>query len=584
MTPRPDQNLNRIRLWAGLLLLIGGAAPCQAQGPARTATVAPVPLGPGGSPQYGTLPGANAPVSIAPAPGFVPGPFGPTPLPPGQFPPTFSYVGPGDGRAVIVSPAPTVVAPGIATYPGPYPIYMAPYPGAVSASVPMYSGMTPQPVPHDTFSIPTGSESLTATPRRVGGPANFDVSVSEEFLNRLVARERLDPGPVQDVILGAQVTGQQTTRSRLTADLLPSDSNARIALLLNGNVHSLTTGVTPQAMIDTSSQQRFHAIKEVYFDGVQFSTRHATVFIRAENQTLGATTPLTGTLLGGMANRIAYRAAERQKTAGEAVARDRLAERLFPTFDGEVDANLARLNRQLAPVRQRLDALKLLPETQSTWTDDQQFRYQCQLGVSARVTPQFPDTIQGLRISLHESLLNSLVDRSGLAGFKTTDKQLRALEGRFLSVFGGVEHPRDEDSSNPLGATSIETEIEFDESDPIRFRFDQNQLIVTLKAHFKPAGQNVVPPVTVTIPFENSMVGANIRWTPGTPRVVAQDRTDPDGPPTLVETAIQKAIEADLDTVEFPRTLPASAWQSESPAPAVTSVRTERGWLTILAQ
>ncbi|MEI8384280.1 MAG: hypothetical protein WCJ09_29505, partial [Planctomycetota bacterium] len=516
------------------------------------------------------------PMSIGPAPGLYP-PFN-APVYFGQ--PVVGF----DGRLVPQAFGPPV-------YPGPVfgpPVLVAP-------ADPRFLPPQPVPIAANFAPSPELATPVAVETRRTSGTGNLRLTVSEAFLNRVIAQERVEPGPVRDYILGAQVTGRQTTVSRVRLDLKPSNDKATAAFVLNGDVQTLTTGVTPQAMIDTAGQQQFLATKEVYFDGVQFSTRHATVFIRARNQTVGATTPLSGTLFGGIANRIAYAAAERQKSAGEAVARDRLAEKLFPTFDGEVDGRLSQANRQLEPLRKRLDAAKLLPTSQAVWTSDTHLFHEMQIGtaptaISSPVT-EGAEPGEGLRLSIHESLLNTLVDRAGLKGFKTTDKKLRELEKSLLSAAGSSSDDAASDDGAQLGEGTLKppvattpdfvTDIEFDENEPMVMKLERDQLIVTIKAHFKPAGQAIVPPMTVTIPYRTELTGNKIRWVAGQPRVVAQDRNDPAAPQTIVETTIQKVIEGDLIPLEFDRVLPAALWTGSGPAPKIASVKSDSGWVTI---
>jgi hypothetical protein len=380
----------------------------------------------------------------------------------------------------------------------------------------------------------------------------------------------------------------------LKLDLKPSTDKASAQFILNGDVQTMTTGVTPQAMIDTAGQQQFFAVKDVFFDGIQFSTRHATVYIRANNQTVGAMTPLTGTLFGGLADRIAYRAAERQKSAGEAVARDKLAERLFPTFDGEVDANLAQGNRKLEPLRKWLESAKLMPASQSVWTSDLQMVYEALVSDDKTGSDIAPlgETVAGdntLQFSIHESLLNTLVDRAGLKGYKTTDKHLRDLERQLLPSSSDNSQPEADLGSQetlkaptlPSGTDSFVTDIELDEFEPLTFRLERDRLLVIIKATFKPAGQAVMPPMTVTIPYQTRLEGNSIRLAAGKPQVVAQDRKDPNAPQTIMEMAIQKVIEADLDPIIFDRALPAALWPGSGPAPKVASIKSANGWLTV---
>jgi len=63
----------------------------------------------------------------------------------------------------------------------------------------------------------------------------------------------------------------------------------------------------------------------------------------------------------------------------------------------------------------------------------------------------------------------------------------------------------------PGGTEGIVTDIEFDEVDPLTVRYERDQVLVTIKAQFKPAGQALVPPMSVTIPYQIQITGNKIR-------------------------------------------------------------------------
>ena len=530
------------------------------QAPVAQEYFAPVPLeaglGPPISQPFGTVP----PMAIGPAPTFYPPPvvFGPPPR----------YFGPP-----VFAPSPFLSPPGMPSANQPLPLTanylpLTPIPEQPNASAP---GVIRKPV----------------------GPSNLRVAVSEAFLNRLIAREEVQPGPVQDNVLGAQVTGRQTTTSRLKLDLLPSADQGRAAFVLTGDVQTLTTGVTPQATIDTAGQQQFVAVKDIFFDGNLFSTKHATVYVRARNQTIGAVTPLSGSLFGGLANRIAFQAAERRKPQSEAIARDRVVEKVYPAFDGEIDKQLTTANQLLEQtVRKHLETARLAPTSQSVSTTDNCLTYAALIGSEAAKAALSPLDGQlvgdgGLNLSLHESLLNDLIGRADLKGFKTTDKELKQQTEDLLAMLDGVKItlPDEPAGAAPLGLSlpglSLVTDIVFDETDPLTVRLDRDRLTATIKAKFKPAGQDLLPPMKVVIEYRTVVEENSVRYVPGKPRVTARDRTDLTAEPSLTELAVQKSIESTLPTLEFDRTLPTKYWPHNSPAPRITSIKSQDGWVSI---
>ena len=552
-------------LMAVLCLGISGATICSPAVVAqdrirRSPLVAPVPLEAGLGPQISQPFGTVPPMAIGPAPAFYPPPvvFGP---PPGYFgPPVFG-------------PSPFLPPPGS-------PFGMQPIP-IIANSPP------PNPVP-DLPGVP-----FPHSARKVVGPSNLCVSVSEAFLNRLIAREEVQPGVVRDNILGAEVTGRQTTTSRLKLDLVPSTDRGRAAFVLTGDVQTLTTGVTPQAMIDTAGQQQFVAVKDIFFDGRLFSTKHATVFVRARNQTLGAMTPLTGSLFGGLANRIAYNAAERRKPESEAIARDRVVEKVYPAFDGEIDKQLTTANQLLEQTaRRRLEEAKLAPSSYSVSTTDDRLNYSVLIGsdaanaIASPLDGQLPGE-GGLSLSIHESLLNNLIGRADLRGFKTTDKELKQQTLDLLATLEGVKYSLPDDLTRaaplgfPLPGLSIVTDIVFDETDPLTVQLDRDRLTATIKAKFKPAGQDLLPPMRVVIEYRAVVEGSSVRFVAGKPRVTAQDRMDLGGETSVTEMAVQKSIESALPTLEVDLALLSKHWPHNSPAPRVSSITSQDGWISI---
>ncbi len=483
--------------------------------------------------------------------------------------------------------------------PAGYPLYpqfvpVAPYPPPVVYPVVPYTVRQPTSFQN---SIATAQPQIPAVSQKIYGSApaapivervtpigNLRLTVSENFLNRLVARDETKPGEVRDFILGAQVSGRQTTATQVRLDLVPGTANARGVLVLNGTTESATTGVTPQAMVDVASQQQFVAFKEIFFDGMKFSTRHAVVHVRAKNQTLGAVTPLTGTLFGGIANRIAYREAERRKPEAEAVARDRVAERVFPEFDNAIDQQLAIANDQLeSKVRRLLRTANLMPTLQQVSTTDTTLNYSMQVATEAPTTssPVFEgrrNVDRGLSLMVHESLLNALVSRSGLKGMKTTDREIKALIAPFEYKNGKDELDAAQPPVGLPGMDNVVTEIEFDESDPLTIRLEQGRALVTLRAKFKPAGQDVLPALAVTIPYTNELIGDRFIVTPGKVQVAALDKDDESTIPPLAMSLLSNAIEASLSKLSIDVALPASFWPFSGSVPRIVDAQTQDGW------
>ena len=526
--------------------------------------VAPAPIG---SPYVEWGPRAN--------------PFGPAPMPIGPSPyasrsPYRSMYGPSYGALN------TYPQQGSARFSYPVDPYLGRTPTPFDPNALTVSPQFPQPTTVFGEQQQYSNHQAAPVPALIG---NLRVSISEGFLNRLVARDEHKPGEVRDFILGAEVTGQQVTNTRLRFDLYPSPDKVLGALVMNGISQTQTIGVTPQAMIDTSSQQRFIATKDIIFDGMNLSTRHAVVHAQASNQNLGATTPLSGTLFGGIADRIAYRVAERRKPEAEAIARDRLVDRVYPEFDNEIDRQLGQANDFLEnTLRRRLRAMNLMPSRQAVSSTDTAMTYSALVGndylISSVSTTEMPVVSgSGLQLQLHESFLNTLLGSFDLKRFKTTDKQIKAL-------FAPYEVPSTEDERNKAtisipGAENIVTDIEFDDEDPLTFKLEKDIALVTLRAKFRPAGQDLFPDLAVTIEYRSEIVGNKILVTPGKVRVALQDDERGNGNGSIALKLVSQAVEASVTRLAFDRVLPSNLWSFGGIVPSVTSIRSADGWATI---
>ncbi len=418
---------------------------------------------------------------------------------------------------------------------------------------------------------------------------NLRFKVSEGFLNRFVSRDENTPGEVRDFILGAEVTGRQNTITRLRFDLLPGADKARGMLVLNGTTQSETTGVTPQAKVDVASRQEFVALKELFFDGTSISTRHAVIRVQANSQTLGATTPLTGTLFGGIANKIAFREAERHRPAAEAISRERVVDRVYPEFDNSIDRQLATANDQLElVVRSQLKAMNLMPTRQQVTSTDTSLNYSALVAPASAIVSEpmagmdlNPDANRGFHVAFHESLLNTIIQRSGLSGYKTTDRKLKELIASCEVTSSDESSDRDPPPIALPGFENIITDIEFDKSEPLAIRIEQDEAFLTLRAKFKPAGQDIVPAISITIPYRTEMTATRILVTPGTPQVTLQDSSTGGAGTDIALKMVAQGIESKLSKLAFDRELPTSVWSVSGPVPRVTEIRLRDGWASI---
>lgn len=409
------------------------------------------------------------------------------------------------------------------------------------------------------------------------GTLPLHVVCREDWLNRLLERVEVQPGVVNDTILGTKVEGQQQTTTRLRIDLTPSADRIAGTLVLLGESCSQSRGLSDRATLFLRGTQHFQAQKEILFDGNQFSTRSATITVRAQNEYLGASTELDGTPLQPLASGFVVRMAERRRNESEEIARNKVADKVYPRFNGEIDQQLARANEALeSQVRSRLKTLKLMPVEQMCRSTDQELHYAARLVERDQETEVLPPAspllgTHGARIFVHVTLLNQLLDRLPLAGQTLSDRQLKKL----LDPNG---------PPSAAGVTGLETQIDFDQRRPLSVVLDNDELILQLRARFRPAGQTLLPPLIISIPCRVVRDEAARDWVlrPGKLGIAAQSTVGSANTlPPAAETLLRQAISASLREIPIPAELGGSSWPSGRPQPQLAAVRMQDGWLAI---
>ena len=425
-----------------------------------------------------------------------------------------------------------------------------------------------------TDSTPTPDPMPAAALAR---PLNLHLVAQEGFLNRIVARDDVQPGAVQDVFEDTKITGQQVTATHVRLDFLPSMTAGIFQIVLEGDTSSQTSALSPQSIVvNTVGRQHFHATKDILFDGYQLATRHAVVAVRAENRNVGAVTKFTGRPLGPLVEQVVLGVAEKRQPEAQAFARRRVVENLYPQFDSEIDAQLAAGNRFLKEtLQERLEALTLMPDRLSVRTTDDLLHFAASVAAPSDLAalepaPNHLVESHGVSVYLHDSLFQGIIERAQLAGRKTTSQALLQLLER--TGFSELPSP-----SGPLAGLNIG--IELADVDPVLIRFGDEETRLTLRAKFKVADQDLLPFLEITIPFRIEQ--DDDEWAILAGPVLVHELNGSSEGTSLAETAVKKAIESALPKFTLPRRLPEAIWPAGKLPPEVTSVHSGRGWLII---
>ncbi|MBS0201421.1 MAG: hypothetical protein JSS49_00870 [Planctomycetes bacterium] len=394
-----------------------------------------------------------------------------------------------------------------------------------------------------------GGDLLSAVLQKYVFNYNVRIIASEEFLNRLLSDARTENGRVVDNVLGAAVSGNQTTSTKVGVDLLPSSRTARFDLLLNGHIVSNTVGVTSEASVYTQGNHTFVARKEVNFDGLKFVTSPGTISVTPHNTTTGINVNVGG-LFSGIAQNIANQEVEARRGAAEAIAAQRVRENVLPKFNAEVDKSFSEAGGKLeADVFSGLKATGLYPDAFVYSTTDSLLKLNSrlmsptELGAGLPVSPSVAD--RGAVLLMHETAVNNAIDRMELGGQTLTEPQLREKLEQFFSKALNkpvkLEAPPKPDAAD--GDDAGPSTIVFAAADPMRVQFENGELILVMRAGFKQEGKDDVPTREITVPITFEVKGNKILVTRGN---VVVSAADGEGGGIAINGVVRKKIQSAL--------------------------------------
>lgn len=376
---------------------------------------------------------------------------------------------------------------------------------------------------------PTFQRSLQ--PAATGEGSQLRLHVSEEFLNRLVARSESRQSQVRDFVLGADVYGHETTHTDVRLDLRLDPTAAAADMVLHGRNFPDTLGYTSQAVVHTLGFHEFTARKLVVFDGRLFHTQRPRVSVVPCNQTVGIWTPFSGApLIGPLVTAFAFDMAQQRRAEGEAVAAQKIGERVGPEFNQSLDEQLARLNRgSIGTLTPLLKELGWEPDQVNVFSTDDALS----LSVRYADAPQpaaLPSTSphRGLTIAIHESMLNRAFDRLMLEDTTLAPADADAYWFRIndvLQTWSAAAEPAA--GPAPSAGPPQGVAIRLGPDRPVQVEFGDDRAVLTTQAAL------TVPPVIET-PLLNVVIEFGIERTPDAitfaPQQVRIQPADPNQP------------------------------------------------------
>jgi hypothetical protein len=429
---------------------------------------------------------------------------------------------------------------------------------------------------------------------------NLHVNLSEGLLGRLISEYRTESGCVADVILGARVTGTQTTSVKVTADVIPSADTAAFQLKLSGNTRSETAARKDPATVYTSGNHYFRIDKPFEFDGQRVTLGSSRFSVDTNSQTRGFRTKFDGIpLIGAIVRGAAKQKIAESKPRSETITAQKLRQQAQPKFDRESSEQFARLN---ADIQATLDALRVkdaapdLINARSSHTHAAiSTRSLGTARVGGSVAPPVPLSADTGVLQIHESAVNATLDALAFHGrVIPADKLAEELELSLSRLLNReIKLRKDPDPSvAPAPDSSPETVTENAEADsdkdelptfyvmngrdPLQVQFGDGRITIILQAAIRREGLPDIARHSILIPLSISLQQDKLAITPESIRIIRTPQTS-----LAVASQIRSIVRKRITPRESSAVLNLQPNADEPLNVTISAITAEDGWLTI---
>lgn len=298
--------------------------------------------------------------------------------------------------------------------------------------------------------------------------------------------------PVTDVILGASVRGTGHNVGQVTAQLVPSETQARVDSVYCGTITSNTASYKGPARVSSYGVTRVETHKPILLGADGFSTLPAT-----STATTRSTIRNVSVNRGRFAQRAASNQAYSQKGQGERISAQHAESRANCRADERAAETIADSQERYArkfrdPLRKR----DLFPQQFNfSTTNEAVHLIGLQVGPYDLGAPNDPPPISGrphLAAQVHESMVNNLAEEA-LSGMVLTEERFqKSLENFFDEV---PERFKPDPDRPPFTIT-------FAASQPITVSFRDGEIRITIRGERYMSGDSGYPGMDVTAVYK----------------------------------------------------------------------------------
>lgn len=170
--------------------------------------------------------------------------------------------------------------------------------------------------------------------------------ISEELLERLLARDIQQETSVDRCVLGTHAVGTAYTEGSADVDPKPDKDDAAFRVVVDGTSDSRTVGRNGPAIIRSRTSTTWEVTKVIRFDEGKFVTSPGVIESDTTLTPLGVGTDVRG-LRGLLTRRIARKRVGESHAQAQRLAEEHTRERILAQVDESIDDRIAQLNGRI---------------------------------------------------------------------------------------------------------------------------------------------------------------------------------------------------------------------------------------------
>lgn len=324
---------------------------------------------------------------------------------------------------------------------------------------------------------------------------NVRLTLSPEFLKRVLPQPEDEDGRVAEWIDGHLVYGRSTTSTQVDLDLEPHEHAWHLVFSAEGTVSSRTRMSAGAATFSSANRSWFEAQVPIVLSHTGAQAGEPRVRVSSASRLNDVATnfdnvPLIGAMARGYAE---YRHEQRQSETRSEIDR-RVAQRVRTTIGEQIETKMAESRERVSgQLLGPLETLGLDVGPTALATTDTELVLRTRLAAGDQLAaftprPRAPDTCWA-SLQMHESAANNLVDRLELAGKHFTLPDL----SRYLA----------DKSGRPLQAVPTDlpsnVAVAFSSVDPVRVFCRDDQLEICLRLDRLEVGEHTAQDVHIRV-------------------------------------------------------------------------------------